>query len=148
MTAPVQAVARLLLAPLMLIALALLAKGFADVGDGFAAGLVAAIAVLIQYVAFGAAAVERELPVRHASAAAFAGLLLMLAIAVAPLLRGEPLLTQLPPAGVEPVKVGTVELVTALLFDLGVFLLVLGAAVGAMRAVARQAAEGEPEGGS
>lgn len=120
-------VARLALAPSLVVALALLAKGYADVGDGFTAGAVAALGVLLQYVAYGSAYVERRLPVRHAVPVAVAGLLVALAVSFQPVLRGEPILTHSPPPGTEAVHVGTLDLVTAVLFDVGVFLLVLGA---------------------
>ena len=51
-------VARLLLAPVLVVAAAVLVKGYADVGDGFAAGVIAALGVLLQYLAFGRAAVR------------------------------------------------------------------------------------------
>ena len=38
---PTRHVARLMLAPVLMIALAVLVKGYADVGDGFAAGVIA-----------------------------------------------------------------------------------------------------------
>ncbi len=41
-----QTLARLLLAPILVVAVAVLVKGYADVGDGFAAGLVAALALV------------------------------------------------------------------------------------------------------
>ena len=41
-------VARMLLAPILVVALAILVKGFVDVGDGFSAGVVAALGILLQ----------------------------------------------------------------------------------------------------
>lgn len=132
-----QLVARLLLAPTFAVAAAVLVKGYADVGDGFSAGLIAALGVLLQYVAFGWREAERLLPVRYAPAGVVAGLLLALAVAFAPALWGEAAFTHYPRAGAEPVHLGTLELVTAVAFDLGVFLLVFGAAVGAIRYAAQ-----------
>ena len=68
-----RAVARLLLAPVLMVAAAVLVTGYVDVGDGFAAGVVAALGVLVQYLAFGRAAVERALPVRRAAHLAVGG---------------------------------------------------------------------------
>ena len=48
-----QMVARGLLAPTLVVATAILVKGYADVGDGFAAGVVAALGILLQFLAFG-----------------------------------------------------------------------------------------------
>lgn len=138
-----QAVARLLLAPMLLVALAVLVKSYAAVGDGFAAGVVAALAILLQYVAFGRAEVERLLSVRLVPAAGFAGLAVALGLAVWPLLRGEVLFTHLPQPGSDVIELGTLELATAVTFDLAVFVLVVGAAVGIVHAIAREAEEGE-----
>ncbi len=137
-----QTLARLLLAPILVVAVAVLVKGYADVGDGFAAGVIAALGILLQYVAFGRAEAERLLPIRLVPAGAFAGLIGALAVAFWPALRGDALLEHLPPAGAEVTHLGTLELLTAVLFDVAVFLLVLGAVVGIIHAIAR-VAEGE-----
>lgn len=132
-----QAVARLLVAPTFAVALAILVKGYADVGDGFAAGVVAGLGVLLVYAAFGARETHRVLPVRHAARLGLAGLLLALAVAFAPALWGDPPFTHYPAPGDDVIHVGTLELLTAVVFDLGVFLLVLGAVVGAIDLAAR-----------
>ncbi len=132
-----QAVARLLVAPTFAVALAILVKGYADVGDGFAAGVVAGLGVLVVYAAFGARETHRVLPVRHAGSVALAGLLVSLAVAFAPALWGEPPFTHYPAPGEEVVHVGALEILTAVVFDVGVFLLVLGVVVGAIDLTAR-----------
>ena len=124
-----RAVARLLLAPVLMVAAAVLVKGYADVGDGFAAGVIAALGVLLQYLAFGRAAVERALPVRRAAQLAVGGLLLALAVAFLPALRGGAPLQHAPAPGAHVVKLGSLELIGAVAFDVGVFALVLGMAV-------------------
>ena len=134
-------VARILLGPILVVALAILVKGYVDVGDGFAAGMIAALGVLLQYMAFGRAEVEKMLPIRALPVLALAGLLLALAVAAIPLLRGDPVLTHAPPAGAEVTELGTLELITAVAFDAAVFLLVLGAAVGIIHAIARAGEE-------
>lgn len=136
-----QAIARLLLAPTLMIALAILVKGYSDVGDGFNAGVVAALGVLAQYLAFGARETERRLPVRLAPAFVVGGLAIALLTAFAPILAGDPVLTHAPAPGAHVVHLGTLELLTAVLFDVGVFLLVLGAAVGIIHAIAAAAEE-------
>lgn len=138
-----QAIARLLLVPTLVIAVAVLVKGYADIGDGFSAGVVAALGILLQYLAFGRAETERLLPIRFVPLLAFVGLLVALAIAAIPLLRGEALLTHFPEAGGKVVHLGTVELITAVGFDVAIFLLVLGAAVGIIHAIAVVAEEAE-----
>lgn len=141
MTTVTQTVARLLLAPLLVLALGVLVKGYTDVGDGFTAGILVAIGVLMQGVAFGHREAERLLPVRWAYRLALFGVLLGLVIAIAPLVAGEPIFTHFPRAGESPVKLGTLELITAVLFDAGVFLLVLGTVVAGVHLLARPADE-------
>jgi multisubunit Na+/H+ antiporter MnhB subunit len=113
-----------------------LVKGYADTGDGFAAGAIAALAFVVQYAAHGAAAVREAFPVRLAPAVAVAGLVVALSVALQAPLRGEPLLTHEPDPGAGPVTFGTLELITAVAFDVGVFLLVLGAVVAIIDALA------------
>jgi multisubunit Na+/H+ antiporter MnhB subunit len=129
-TGLVRLVARALLVPVLLFALALLVKGYADVGDGFAAGVVAALAVLLQYLAFGRAEVERRLPVRRAPQVAIGGLVLSLLVAFVPVLAGGAPLQHWPAPGASVVHFGALEIISAVLFDVGVFLLVLGVCVG------------------
>ena len=147
-TALTRWVARLLLTPTLMVAAAILVKGYADVGDGFAAGVVAALGILVQYLAFGRAAVERALPLHRAPQLAVAGLLLSLAVAVVPVLSGNPPLQHAPPAGQEVSTVGSLELITAVAFDVGVFALVLGVALATIHFVTDQPdgerADGEP----
>lgn len=128
-------VARLLLLPTLMAAVAILVKGYAEPGDGFSAGVVAALGFLLQYLAFGREEVERLLPVGNSGVVAFAGLLLALGVAAFPLFTGKPLLTHYPPPGSEVVHLGTLEIITAVAFDTGIFLLVFGFAVGAIRLV-------------
>lgn len=135
-TVVTHAVARLLLGPILVVSLAILVKGYAEVGDGFSAGAVAALGILLQYLTFGRERTEAAMPLRRLPATAFVGLLLGLAIAAWPLLRGDPLLTHAPAPGAEVVKLGTLELVTAVAFDVAVFMLVVGAMVGILHAVA------------
>jgi multisubunit Na+/H+ antiporter MnhB subunit len=132
-----RAVARLLYLPTLLVAAAILVKGFVETGDGFSAGVVAALGVLLRYLAFGHEEAKRLLPVRYATAIAFAGLLVALSVAALPLFFGEALLTHSPPPGTEPVHLGTLEVMTAVLFDFGVFSLVFGFAVGVVSFFAR-----------
>ena len=137
-------VARLLLLPALLVAAGILVKGYAESGDGFSAGVVAALGVLLQYLAFGREEAENLPVVRHAVPLAFAGLLASIGVAAAPLLFGEAVLTHYPLPGSKVVYFGTLELITAVLFDVGVFLLVFGFAVGTVSLFARA---GESAGG-
>ena len=134
-----RSVARALLAPGLVVAAAILVKGYADVGDGFAAGLVASLAILLQYVALGRDTVARALPVVRAPALALSGLALAVTVLAAPLVTGRAPLEHWPPAGEEPVHVGSLEIITAVALDVGVFLLVVGAAVTIIDAIAAPA---------
>jgi multisubunit Na+/H+ antiporter MnhB subunit len=130
-------VARLLFAPTLMVAFATLVKGYADTGDGFAAGVIAALAFLMQFVAFGEREVRRQLHTRYAPGVAFAGLALGLVVTFLPVLRGEAPLTHLPPPGAAVIHLGTVELLSAFVFDVAVFLLVVGFGVTSLSLLAR-----------
>lgn len=125
-----QVVTRLLLAPSIMVAFAILIKGYVDVGDGFSAGVVVALAVSLQYLTFGAEQVEAEIPLlRHAPRVAIAGLLVAIAAGFFPIVTGDPPFTHWPGPGEHVVYFGTLELVTAMLFDIGIFLLVAGSMI-------------------
>lgn len=130
MSIAVRTIARLLLAPSLVVAVAIMVKGYSDVGDGFSAGVIVALAVSLQYVASGARRAEAELPLlRRAPLVAGAGLLLALAVGFFPVLTGKPIFTHWPPPGAHPITIGTLEVLTAVVFDIGVFLLVVGVLV-------------------
>ncbi len=136
MTVLTRAVARMLLGPVLVVSAAVLVKGYVDPGDGFAAGVIAALGILVQYTAFGREAVEGSLPVRRAPQLAIAGLLVAVLVTVVPWAFGAAPLEHLPAPGDEPIHVGTLELITAFAFDVGVFGLVVGTAVGTIHAIA------------
>lgn len=133
----VQTVAPRLLGPALMVAAAIIVKGYTDVGDGFSAGVIVALAVALQYIALGREAVEASLPMlRRAPVGVVAGLLLALGFGFFPVILGEPPFTHQPPPGESPLKVGTLELITAVGFDLGLFLLVASALVMVMHDLA------------
>ncbi len=125
MSTVIDVVAPRLLGPAVMVAAAIIVKGYTDVGDGFSAGVIVALAISLRYVCFGTAGAERSLPVvRHAPVVAVAGLLLGLAVGFLPVAFGEPPFTHVPGPGDHVVKLGTLELISAVAFDLGLFLLV------------------------
>ena len=134
-------VARGLLAPTLVVAAAILVKGYADVGDGFAAGVVAALGILLQFLAFGRDEVAAALPINRAPAIALTGLAVAVAVLTVPMLLGGAPLEHWPPSGHEPIHIGSLELISAVAFDVGVFLLVLGSAVAIIDALAASAEE-------
>jgi multisubunit Na+/H+ antiporter MnhB subunit len=141
-TALTQAIARLLAPATLVTAAAMLVKGYRDAGDGFSAGMIAATGILLQYVALGADEAERLRPVRWAPATAVAGLLLALLTAVVPALAGRPVLAHVPAPGASVPHLGALEAHSALVFDAGVCLLVVGFVVSAIRAIAHSARHG------
>lgn len=130
MSVVIQIVAPRLLGPALMVAAALIVKGYTDVGDGFSAGVIVALAVGLRYVVLGHERTERGLPVlRHAPAIAVAGLIVALASGFFPVALGNPPFTHEPGPGDPVTKVGTLELITPVAFDIGVFLLVAGVLV-------------------
>jgi multisubunit Na+/H+ antiporter MnhB subunit len=139
----VRVVARLLFGPALMVAVGLIVKGYIEVGDGFAAGVIVALAIALSYVAVGAETVEATLPVlRHAPKLAVGGLLLSLGTGFFPLAFGDPPETHWPRPGEDVVKIGTLELFTPLVFDVGIFLLVVGVLTVLVHQLARPLGEG------
>lgn len=132
-------IARLLFAPTLMVAFATLVKGYIGTGDGFAAGIIGGLAFLMQFVAFGERQVRRDLHTRFAPLVAMIGLALTLAVAFIPVLRGQNVLTHWPPPGADVLHLGSLEFLTAFVFDVGVFLLVLGFSVTSLSLLARAA---------
>jgi multicomponent Na+:H+ antiporter subunit B len=145
-----RSVSALLAAPIAVVAVAILVKGYASTGDGFSAGTIAALGLALQYVVFGKDEVLGWLPVNMVRPAALIALLGALAVATVPLVLGDPILTHYPVPGDEVVTVGKLELITAVLYDTAIFALVLGTTAGILGAIARagegdaSAAEGSP----
>ena len=79
---------------------------------------------------FVATVAERLRPVRYARQIALAGLLVALSTAFVPVLFGNPIMTHYPGPDRHATHIGSLELTTPFLFDVGVFLLVMGVCVG------------------
>lgn len=125
MSVVLEVVAPRLLGPALVVAAAIIVKGYGDVGDGFSAGVIVALAISLHYVVLGPERTERTLRIlRHARLAAALGLLTALAVGFFPVALGEPPFTHLPRPGDDVVEIGTLELVTGIAFDLGLFVLV------------------------
>ena len=138
MSTVIDTVAPRLLGPALMVAAAIIVKGYTDVGDGFSAGVIVALAISLRYVTFGPKRAELSLPIlRHAPVIAASGLLLALAVGFYPVLLGDPPFTHWPAPEAKVIKLGTLELISAVLFDIGVFLLVCGALVTLVHHLAR-----------
>lgn len=123
--------------PLLVFSLYLLFAGHNQPGGGFAGGLVAGVAVLLVWVAGGVDEVRHVLPVR-ATVLMGSGLLVASATGFAALAPGLDFLE----SGFvefEVPLVGTIKFVSALLFDAGVYLAVVGMALGLVRALGQEA---------
>jgi multicomponent K+:H+ antiporter subunit A len=128
---------RLVLPIAMMVGTYLFLRGHNQPGGGFVAGLVFAIGLVMQYIASGIEwAEERQLYPFHGLIGA--GVLIASATGLGSWLAGRPFLTSNYGYFHIPL-VGEVELATAALFDLGVFLCVLGAVMLALNGIARLA---------
>ena len=109
------------------ISLWILLRGHNEPGGGFIGGLIAAIGLIVLALAAGPAAARRTMRLPPVVVAGL-GLLAALASALPGLLVGEPLLTHL----WMKLDVGFVVLPlgTTLVFDVGVYLVVVGMATG------------------
>jgi multicomponent K+:H+ antiporter subunit A len=117
--------ARILLPFAVLVAIFLFLRGHNQPGGGFIAGLVLAIALILQYVAHGKDWTDARLPPSF-SPWIGTGLLIAGLTGVASWFVGHPFLTSTYDYPEWPV-VGAVPLASASAFDLGVFLTVVGA---------------------
>ena len=115
---------RLIVPVMLLFSLHLLLEGHHSPGGGFSGGLVAAGAFALYAIAYGDERAQRTLPLRPIKLIPI-GLGMALLSAIAPLFRGDPLLTGMwtsLPLG----NGNTLDLGTPLLFDGGVYLIVIG----------------------
>jgi len=117
-------VAPFLTALMLLFSVFVLLRGHNEPGGGFIGGLIAVSALAIYGITFGAGAVRRAIRF-HPMAIAGAGLLLAMLSGLLSILSGVPFMTGL---WVYPVIFDVeVPLSTVMSFDLGVYLVVVGA---------------------
>jgi multicomponent Na+:H+ antiporter subunit B len=119
-----QTATRALQPVLLLYSIFLLVTGHNEPGGGFVGGLVASAALALYALAYDVASARRLAPVEPRTLVGM-GLLLALASGVWPLLWGQPFMTGTWGRVVLPGAV-TPMLGTPLLFDTGVYLLVVG----------------------
>jgi multicomponent K+:H+ antiporter subunit A len=134
---PVPALLMAMLFPVIgVAAVFLLLRGHDLPGGGFVAGITMAVAFILQYMARGTVWVEqrlRVLPIRWMGT----GLLLAAAVGMGAWLFGRPFLSS-SFFYIDIPLIGAVPAASALLFDLGVFALVLGATILMLIAIAHQ----------
>jgi len=142
MTPIVELVAPRLLPVALMVSAALMTKGYTDVGEGFGAGVIVGLAIGLRYVALGPERADRSLPIaRRAPVVATVGLLLALAFGFGGIMVGDPPFTHYPRPGEPVLRVGTLELTTAIGFDVGLFLLVVASVVVLVRELSRLVSE-------
>ena len=118
---------RIMLPIALLISVYIFLRGHNLPGGGFIAGLVTAVALTLQYIANGAGWIRQRMPLDYHRVAG-AGVLLAGLTGLGSWWFGDPFLTSSFGHFAVPL-VGEFELATAMLFDLGVYLTVVGSAL-------------------
>jgi len=131
---------RLLLPFATLVAVYLFLRGHNAPGGGFVAGLVFSAAIVLQYTISGTQWVEAHLALYPRRWMA-AGLLVALATGLGSLVFGYPFMTTHTAHFTLPL-VGEVHVASAMFFDTGVFLLVVGATLLILTSIAHQSVRG------
>jgi multicomponent K+:H+ antiporter subunit A len=134
-------VSRSLLPIALLVALYILLRGHNMPGGGFIAGLVTAIALILQYVAHSVPWMHQRVPNNYHPLVAM-GVLIAGLTGLASLLFGYPFLTSTF-GHIHWPLVGEFELASAMLFDIGVYLTVVGAVLLILANLGRLAEDGE-----
>lgn len=128
--------ARTMVPTLVLVSLYLLVVGHNAPGGGFIGGLIAGAALLISFLARGEDGVARLVPAPPVLILG-TGLSLALAAGIIGMFAGAAFLDALQ-LNIQAPLVGTVKLNTALVFDLGVYLVVVGLVALVLRRLARE----------
>ena len=116
--------ARTMIPTLVLFSIFLLVVGHDVPGGGFAGGLLASIGLLVMFLAFGERGLRRALPIDSLTVIG-AGLMLAVAGGLLGIAVGDAFLTYTFASMDLPV-IGEVKVSSLLVFDLGVYVLVLG----------------------
>ncbi|MFB1050157.1 Na(+)/H(+) antiporter subunit B [Paraliobacillus sp. JSM ZJ581] len=105
----------------------LLFAGHNNPGGGFIGALMAAASIVLLYISFDLKTIKSVLPFYYPYFIA-TGLILAMGTGVSSVFFGYPFLTQFFKYATLPI-LGEVELTTALVFDIGVFIVVIGVAL-------------------
>lgn len=128
-----EVIVRILFHTIIVVSIYLLFAGHNLPGGGFAGGLVAGMALVMRYVAGGRYELGAAAPT-DAGRLLGAGMTIAIACAVVPLLFGAPPLTSWFWEAELPV-IGHIEFVTSTLFDIGVYLVVVGLVLDVLRSL-------------
>jgi multisubunit Na+/H+ antiporter MnhB subunit len=127
-----------LIFPLTLIfAMYVAIKGHNEPGGGFIGGLMASVAFLLYRMAFGRGALLRLLPL-HPRVLVSIGLAIALLTGLVPMLFGKAFLTS---AVIDELAIGfgqTIHFASAVFFDAGVLLVVVGVTVGMIQRLSEE----------
>jgi len=134
---------RLLLPLAMLVGIYIFLRGHNQPGGGFIAGLVISIAILMQYMASGFDWTDQRRRIDEHALIAF-GVLIAAATGLGSLLFGAPLFTSAF-GYVHLPLIGTFELATAMAFDVGVAMTVIGAVMLALAELSHIAQRAEKD---
>ena len=129
-----QSFARLTLHLMLVFAIYLLLRGHNAPGGGFIAGVLTAVAITFQMMAFHVESFSQDMP-WNPLRMVVVGLLLAAGTGLGSLLVGYPFLTSAIGHHIFPL-LGEVELATAMGFDIGVYLVVVGTSLGIIRTIA------------
>ncbi len=133
---------RALFHTVLLFSVFLLFAGHNAPGGGFIAGLVAGAGFMLRYVAGGFEEVDRSEPVPP-EVLLGGGVVLSVATGMGSLVFGGDFLQSGYSSGDLPV-LGSVSVTSVLVFDVGVYLVVVGLVVSVLRSLGREETEGEP----
>ncbi len=146
-----EVIVRILFHTILIVSLYLLFAGHNLPGGGFAGGLVAGLALVMRYVAGGRYELGAAAPA-DAGRLLGVGMSIAVACAIVPLFFGAPPLTSTWFEADLPV-IGHIEFVTSTLFDVGVYLVVIGLVLDVLRSLgaevdrqAQEARDGRPQG--
>ena len=133
---------RALFPVILVVSLYIALRGHNAPGGGFAGGLIAGIAFAMRFLAGGSPRLRRDRPL-PTSGLIGCGLLLALASGLVPMLFGDEFLDS-EIAYLHVPLIGEVELVSAAVFDLGVYVLVLGVVLSFLTNLGAEAAAATP----
>ncbi|HRJ64194.1 MAG TPA: MnhB domain-containing protein, partial [Brevundimonas sp.] len=136
-------VTRLLLPLAVMVGLYIFLRGHNQPGGGFIAGLIVAVAILMQYMASGFTFADQRMRADHHSMIG-TGVLIAGLTGLGAMVFGAPFLTSAFDYFSLPV-IGEFELATALLFDIGVALTVIGAVMLALAQLSQVAQQAEKQ---
>lgn len=138
MTSTLFKTAARLIVPLTLIFAAYIAmRGHNSPGGGFIGGLMASVGLILYRMAHGRAALLRLMPF-HPRGLVALGLAIAYVTALVPLVLGRPLLTSLVIDGLYIGLGQTIHFASAVFFDIGVLLVVVGVTVGMIQRLSEE----------